>query len=234
MVRTGFLTVLLSVASVSELSGDSSGYESEAASSECLSVDDGSELDKDAPQRRVRTKFTPEQISKLEKIFAKHKYLDSGKRVKTAQKLLLTETQVGGCEQTASAAFTVLSHTPLGTNRLHSRFLLGENLVSEQEDEGETGGAGLSPSTSLYRRVPAAAAGALPQRGRTARRLPGELPGLLPAPRAADGAPAADARSPPSSYDAKPTLLLKKLQKTFPTQTLRKSAIQSFLCLCYI
>ncbi|XP_026211878.1 ventral homeobox [Anabas testudineus] len=78
----------------SEISGYSSGYESEAASSECLSVDEGSEVDKDAPQRRVRTKFTPEQINKLEKIFSKHKYLDAGERVKTAQKLNLTETQV--------------------------------------------------------------------------------------------------------------------------------------------
>uniref|UniRef100_A0A3P8S5A5 Ventral homeobox n=1 Tax=Amphiprion percula TaxID=161767 RepID=A0A3P8S5A5_AMPPE len=79
----------------SETSGYSSGYESEAASStECLSVDEGIEVEKDGPQRRVRTKFTPEQISKLEKTFNKHKYLDAGERVKTAQKLSLTETQV--------------------------------------------------------------------------------------------------------------------------------------------
>nr|XP_046258466.1 ventral homeobox [Scatophagus argus] len=79
---------------ISEISGYSSGYESEAASSECLSVDEGGEMEKEGPQRRVRTKFTPEQISKLEKIFNKHKYLDAGERVKTAQKLNLTETQV--------------------------------------------------------------------------------------------------------------------------------------------
>ncbi|KAM9847489.1 homeobox protein vent1-like [Aulostomus maculatus] len=80
---------------ISEVSGYSSGYDSEAASSECLSsVDEGSEVEKDGPMRRVRTKFTPEQISKLEKIFIKHKYLDAGERVKTAQKLGLTETQV--------------------------------------------------------------------------------------------------------------------------------------------
>ncbi|KAL3049906.1 hypothetical protein OYC64_012048 [Pagothenia borchgrevinki] len=79
---------------ISETSGYSSGYESEAASSECLSVDDGSDAEKDAAQRRVRTKFTPEQINKLEKIFNQHKYLDAGERVKTAQKLNLTETQV--------------------------------------------------------------------------------------------------------------------------------------------
>ncbi|XP_028983354.2 LOW QUALITY PROTEIN: homeobox protein vent1-like [Betta splendens] len=79
---------------ISENSGYSSGYESEAASSECLSVDDGRDGEKDAPQRRARTKFSPEQIGKLEKIFNKHKYLDAGERVKTAQKLNLTETQV--------------------------------------------------------------------------------------------------------------------------------------------
>ncbi|XP_022072935.1 homeobox protein vent1-like [Acanthochromis polyacanthus] len=77
-----------------ETSGYSSGYESEAASSECLSLDEGMEAEKDGPRRRVRTKFTPEQISKLEKIFNKHRYLDAGERVKTAQKLSLTETQV--------------------------------------------------------------------------------------------------------------------------------------------
>ncbi|XP_029306158.1 ventral homeobox [Cottoperca gobio] len=79
---------------ISEISGYSSGYESEAASSDCVSVDEGSDTEKDGPQRRVRTKFTPEQISKLEKIFNKHKYLDAGERVKTAQKMNLTETQV--------------------------------------------------------------------------------------------------------------------------------------------
>ncbi|KAM4729573.1 homeobox protein vent1-like [Anableps anableps] len=79
---------------ISEVSGYSSGYESEAASSECHSVDEGNESEKDAPQRRVRTKFTPEQISRLEKIFSKHKYLDAGERVKTAQKMNLTETQI--------------------------------------------------------------------------------------------------------------------------------------------
>ncbi|XP_060943809.1 homeobox protein vent1-like [Limanda limanda] len=79
---------------ISEISGYSSGYESEAASSECLSVDEGSEAEKDGPQRRMRTKFSQEQISKLEKIFNKHKYLDAGERVKTARKLNLTETQV--------------------------------------------------------------------------------------------------------------------------------------------
>lgn len=54
----------------------------------------GYEAETDRPQRRVRTKFTPEQINKLEKIFSKHKYLEAGERVRTAQKLNLTETQV--------------------------------------------------------------------------------------------------------------------------------------------
>nr|XP_057920195.1 homeobox protein pv.1-like [Doryrhamphus excisus] len=76
---------------ISETSGYSSGYDSEAASSECPSVD---EAEKEGPQRRVRTKFTPEQINRLVKIFDKHKYLDAGERVKIAHKLDLTETQV--------------------------------------------------------------------------------------------------------------------------------------------
>lgn len=54
----------------------------------------GCEAETDRPQRRVRTKFTPEQINKLEKIFSKHKYLEAGERVRAAQKLNLTETQV--------------------------------------------------------------------------------------------------------------------------------------------
>lgn len=81
--------------SASENSGYSSGYESEAAASECPTTEDGSEGERDGGvQRRVRTKFTPEQIEKLEKIFSKHKYLDASERVKTAQKLNLSETQV--------------------------------------------------------------------------------------------------------------------------------------------
>ncbi|XP_077352226.1 ventral homeobox [Festucalex cinctus] len=79
---------------ISEKSDYSSGYDSEAASSECPSVDEASETEKECSQRRVRTKFTPEQINKLVKIFDKQKYLDAGERVKTARKLGLTETQV--------------------------------------------------------------------------------------------------------------------------------------------
>jgi hypothetical protein len=88
-------SVFVFLLSVSEISGYSSGYESEAGLSECPSVEESSEADRDgALQRRLRTKFTPEQINKLEKIFNKHKYLDAGERLKTAQKLNLSETQV--------------------------------------------------------------------------------------------------------------------------------------------
>ncbi|KAK2852487.1 hypothetical protein Q7C36_007688 [Tachysurus vachellii] len=81
--------------SSSEISGYSSGYESEAATSECPTIEDGSEGERDGgSQRRIRTKFTPEQIEKLEKIFSKRKYLDTSERVKTAKKLNLSETQV--------------------------------------------------------------------------------------------------------------------------------------------
>lgn len=46
-------------------------------------------------QRRMRTKFTSEQISKLETAFNKHKYLGAMQRRKIAEKLNLSETQVG-------------------------------------------------------------------------------------------------------------------------------------------
>ncbi|XP_035519668.1 ventral expressed homeobox [Morone saxatilis] len=45
-------------------------------------------------QRRMRTKFTSEQIGKLEKTFSKHKYLGATQRRKIAEKLNLSETQV--------------------------------------------------------------------------------------------------------------------------------------------
>ncbi|KAG7246257.1 hypothetical protein CRUP_023088 [Coryphaenoides rupestris] len=82
---------------ISEISGYSSGYESEAALSECPSGGDSEGGDGGSPlqQRRLRTKFTPEQINRLEKIFTlQHKYLDAGERLKTAQKLNLSETQI--------------------------------------------------------------------------------------------------------------------------------------------
>ncbi|KAJ8014518.1 hypothetical protein DPEC_G00041060 [Dallia pectoralis] len=49
--------------------------------------------------RRLRTKFTPDQISRLERTFNKHKYLGATQRRKIAEKLKLSETQhqaVGG------------------------------------------------------------------------------------------------------------------------------------------
>lgn len=45
-------------------------------------------------QRRMRTKFTSEQISKLERTFSKHKYLGALQRRTMAEKLNLSETQV--------------------------------------------------------------------------------------------------------------------------------------------
>uniref|UniRef100_A0A3B3T520 Homeobox domain-containing protein n=1 Tax=Paramormyrops kingsleyae TaxID=1676925 RepID=A0A3B3T520_9TELE len=45
-------------------------------------------------QRRLRTKFTSDQLYKLEKMFNKHKYLGATQRRNLAEKLHLTETQV--------------------------------------------------------------------------------------------------------------------------------------------
>uniref|UniRef100_A0A3P9ADW5 Homeobox domain-containing protein n=1 Tax=Esox lucius TaxID=8010 RepID=A0A3P9ADW5_ESOLU len=47
-----------------------------------------------ALQRRLRTKFTTDQISRLERTFNKHKYLGATQRRKIAEKLKLSETQV--------------------------------------------------------------------------------------------------------------------------------------------
>ncbi|XP_049927449.1 ventral expressed homeobox [Epinephelus moara] len=65
--------------------GYTSGSESE--------VGDDSEGEA-AQQRRMRTKFTSEQIGKLEKEFSKHRYLGAMQRRKIAEKLNLSETQV--------------------------------------------------------------------------------------------------------------------------------------------
>ncbi|XP_061084706.1 homeobox protein vent1-like [Conger conger] len=73
-----------------ENSSYSSGYESEAATVEGRSV----EVARERESRRARTKFTSEQIYKLEKTFNKQKYLDPSGRVKTAAELNLSETQV--------------------------------------------------------------------------------------------------------------------------------------------
>ncbi|KAF7667423.1 hypothetical protein LDENG_00062370 [Lucifuga dentata] len=63
------------------------------ASSSESEVGDDSEGE-GAQQRRMRTKFTSEQISKLENTFSKHKYLGATQRRKLAEKLNLSETQV--------------------------------------------------------------------------------------------------------------------------------------------
>lgn len=68
---------------------DSCGYTSGSESE----VGDDSEGE-GAQQRRMRTKFTSEQVSKLENTFSKHKYLGATQRRKIAEKLKLSETQV--------------------------------------------------------------------------------------------------------------------------------------------
>ncbi|XP_039900668.1 ventral expressed homeobox [Simochromis diagramma] len=64
---------------------NSSGSESE--------VGDDSEGEA-TQQRRLRTKFTSEQVSKLEHTFSKQKYLGATQRRKIAEELNLSETQV--------------------------------------------------------------------------------------------------------------------------------------------
>ncbi|KAG7999918.1 Homeobox protein vent1 [Nibea albiflora] len=66
--------------------GYTSGSESE--------VGGDSEEEASSQQRRMRTKFTSEQINKLEKTFIKHKYLGATQRRKISEKLNLSETQV--------------------------------------------------------------------------------------------------------------------------------------------
>lgn len=46
-------------------------------------------------QRRMRTKFTSEQIRKLESTFSKHRYLGALQRRTIAERLSLSEIQVG-------------------------------------------------------------------------------------------------------------------------------------------
>ncbi|KAK1166365.1 homeobox protein vent1B-like [Acipenser oxyrinchus oxyrinchus] len=80
---------------LSESSGESSGYESETVLSETTSAegeDDGG--DDSGAHRRMRTKFTSDQIYKLENTFNKNKYLGTSERLKVAAKLHLSETQV--------------------------------------------------------------------------------------------------------------------------------------------
>ncbi|KAK7901447.1 hypothetical protein WMY93_018216 [Mugilogobius chulae] len=67
---------------------NSCGYTSTSESS-----DVGDESESEAA-RRVRTKFSSEQIRKLETTFGKHRYLGASQRKKIADKLNLSETQV--------------------------------------------------------------------------------------------------------------------------------------------
>lgn len=71
--------------SFSDSCGHASGSESEVDDSEGEAVQ----------QQRMRTKFTSEQIRKLESSFSKHRYLSAIQRRKIAEKLNLSETQVG-------------------------------------------------------------------------------------------------------------------------------------------
>ncbi|XP_043111924.1 ventral expressed homeobox [Puntigrus tetrazona] len=78
--------------------GDAKAPSSPANSCGYSSASESEESDESegepAAQRRVRTKFSSEQISRLEKTFSKHKYLGASQRRRTAEKLQLSETQV--------------------------------------------------------------------------------------------------------------------------------------------
>ncbi|XP_058891767.1 homeobox protein vent1-like isoform X1 [Acipenser ruthenus] len=78
----------------SESSGESSGYESETVRSEVSSLEEDDVESEPSVNRRMRTKFTSDQIHKLEKNFSKHKYLGASERLKVSVKLHLSETQV--------------------------------------------------------------------------------------------------------------------------------------------
>ncbi|MGH0135297.1 UNVERIFIED_CONTAM: hypothetical protein FKN15_059024 [Acipenser sinensis] len=77
-----------------ESSGESSGYESETVRSEVSSPKGDGVENEPSVNRRMRTKFTSDQIHKLEKNFSKHRYLGVSERLKVAAKLHLSETQV--------------------------------------------------------------------------------------------------------------------------------------------
>uniref|UniRef100_A0A3B4DVD1 Homeobox domain-containing protein n=1 Tax=Pygocentrus nattereri TaxID=42514 RepID=A0A3B4DVD1_PYGNA len=68
----------------------SCGYTSDSSESEVCEDSEG----ETGPNRRVRTKFTSYQISRLEETFTRHKYLGATQRKKMAEKLHLSETQV--------------------------------------------------------------------------------------------------------------------------------------------
>ncbi|XP_033886133.3 homeobox protein vent1B-like [Acipenser ruthenus] len=80
---------------LSENSGESSGYESETVPSVATYVDgEHGRGDDSGSHRKMRTKFTSDQIYKLENTFNKNKYLGTSDRLKVAAKLHLSETQV--------------------------------------------------------------------------------------------------------------------------------------------
>ncbi|CAL8255472.1 unnamed protein product [Lota lota] len=68
---------------------NSCGYTSSSESEQGEDSDGEASL-----HRRMRTKFTSEQIDRLENTFCRHKYLGATQRMKTAEKLNLSETQV--------------------------------------------------------------------------------------------------------------------------------------------
>ncbi|MGH0115559.1 UNVERIFIED_CONTAM: hypothetical protein FKN15_024889 [Acipenser sinensis] len=78
----------------SESSGESFGYESETVRSEVSSLEGDDVESEPSVNCRMRTKFTSDQIHKLEKNFSKHKYLGASERLKVSVKLHLSETQV--------------------------------------------------------------------------------------------------------------------------------------------
>ncbi|XP_028649247.1 homeobox protein vent1-like [Erpetoichthys calabaricus] len=73
---------------------DSSDCESESAQSDYQSPYNEDIKEDGCTQRKLRTKFTYEQIHKLEKTFSSHKYLGASERIKIAAKLNLSETQI--------------------------------------------------------------------------------------------------------------------------------------------
>lgn len=162
------------------------------------------EMEKDGPQRRVRTKFTTEQIDKLEKIFAKHKYLDAGERVKTAQKLNLSETQVRDDPPCMSS----IKICVISTRVLTASLSTGENLVPEQEDEAEARGAGLPLTTSSTGDVPALTPVPVPSSRRTATSLSRGRSGFLPAACSEDASPTS---STPADTPSTPILTDERL-----------------------
>lgn len=88
--------------------------------------------------------------------------------------------------------------------------LSGEDLVSEQEDEVEKGGAGLPRSSNAPRDVSVTSPGSVPQPGWTAPPVLPPQPAVLPGPRPTARPAAADRLSSTSApHDPQPAILLK-------------------------